>query len=249
MPCFHHSQLVGYSGGSKTELGKPNTIPIPNVLMFWFRMVPFSNGRLSPNHSKSEHSKWPLKSRSFYICTFLSLYIKRPRLKRPFWNVLILNGWFQMVPTIWNQNIQNGRFSLGCFIYRDKKCKDINNLGLSSHFECSDLEWLGLNWTTMDHPNTELVWYSSPHCKWQFIYTMCNDDEINNYLHIMAHLQIWYSDSDPKVILVTRTCRLLGSSLKVRWESQMSSSLKARWESQMSSISDTLSWQHSFRPE
>ena len=33
-----------YSGGSKTELEKPNAIPIPNVLMFWFRMVPFLNG-------------------------------------------------------------------------------------------------------------------------------------------------------------------------------------------------------------
>ena len=29
-----------YSGGSKTELGKPNAIPISNVLKFGFRMVP-----------------------------------------------------------------------------------------------------------------------------------------------------------------------------------------------------------------
>ena len=34
----------------------------------------------------------------------------------------------------------------------------------SGHFKCSDLEWLGLNRTTLDHPNTELVRYSSPHC-------------------------------------------------------------------------------------
>ena len=34
----------------------------------------------------------------------------------------------------------------------------------SGHFECSDLEWLGPKPNTMDHPNTELVRYSSPHC-------------------------------------------------------------------------------------
>ena len=44
-----------YSGGSKTKLGKPNTIPIPNVLMFWFRMVRFSNGL---SETKSSDFEW-----------------------------------------------------------------------------------------------------------------------------------------------------------------------------------------------
>ena len=34
-------------------------------------------------------------------------------------NVLIQNCWFQMVPTILNQNIQDGHFSLDYFVYRN----------------------------------------------------------------------------------------------------------------------------------
>ena len=75
----------------------------------------------------------------------MSLYIKGPRLKRPFWNVPISNIWFQMVPTILNQNILNGHFCLGRFVYKDKMYRYKNDLGLSGHFVCSDLEWLGLN--------------------------------------------------------------------------------------------------------
>ena len=63
-------QVFAYSGGSKTELGKPNTIRKPNVLKFGFRMVRFSN-----HHSKSEHSKWPLQPRLFYTIERKQLYI------------------------------------------------------------------------------------------------------------------------------------------------------------------------------
>ena len=37
--------FFAYSGGSNSELLKPNAIPIPNLFLFGFRTVRFSNGR------------------------------------------------------------------------------------------------------------------------------------------------------------------------------------------------------------
>ena len=61
--CFMNIWLMEiseYSGGSKSELGIPNAIPILNILMFGFRMVRISNGPFQytgttgTDHSKTE---------------------------------------------------------------------------------------------------------------------------------------------------------------------------------------------------
>ena len=55
---FRQAQKCGkYSGGLKTELGKLNAIPIPNILMFWFRMVLFLNGL---SEAKRSDFEWQL---------------------------------------------------------------------------------------------------------------------------------------------------------------------------------------------
>ena len=64
---FSGTWITNYSGGSKTELGKPNTIRNPNKKLFGFGMVLIWSGRVShsyshsyssnPDHSKSEPSQ------------------------------------------------------------------------------------------------------------------------------------------------------------------------------------------------
>ena len=56
---FESRRRSKYSGGSKSELGIPNAIPIPNILKFGFRM---------------DHSKWIFQNGRFSLGHFISLH-------------------------------------------------------------------------------------------------------------------------------------------------------------------------------
>ena len=84
----------------------------------------------------------------FIYNIFLLYIVKQPRLKRPFWMVF----GFWMVPTILNQNIQNGRFSLGRFTVYSKNILYIKRPRLERPF------WkfgFRMDHSKTEHPNTE----------------------------------------------------------------------------------------------
>ena len=82
-PCPRKTKSVSWppfstcSGGLKTKLGKPNAIPIITVLTFWFRMVPFFNGRSEVKCLDFEWwLAWTILQEDFFIFIRLSVQIK-----------------------------------------------------------------------------------------------------------------------------------------------------------------------------
>ena len=53
-------QILDYSGGSNSEHSNTEYIQNPNILMFWFGMVRFLNGRFYSLCYRTDHSKTEL---------------------------------------------------------------------------------------------------------------------------------------------------------------------------------------------
>ena len=69
---FYSVRLGKYSGGSISECSYTESIQNPNIIMFWFQMVPFANIHIhclctGMDHLKTKLTKWWLAQTVLYI--------------------------------------------------------------------------------------------------------------------------------------------------------------------------------------